>query len=368
MSTCRCNRVAFAPILALATAGIVLGGPPSAMAQDTLSTHSGIHIRVDDSKHNVEVRTKDGTVRSADYVRFGEGVHVKPDEHIMGDVVVFANNLLVEGKVTGDCVVIGGDLKVAPGATVDGEVVCIGGTLSLGDSSQVEMSATSVWGDLDKSESSTVGGEVSVISGPSIKTDIDFGGAGSSIWKFFTRLVWVIVLVFLGIMVYYIFPSRMRRLADTIEHRGLVSFLAGLAGWILWLPVFILLCVTLVGIPVALLLIVLTPIMTLVGYLGVAMSVGRKTGSHASGAAAGGVGTMLVGIILLEGSVLLGTFFRALPSVFHLLGVILTVIGLSVIFIAGTMGFGAFLMTRFRPEQRPPDVPPAQGPPPVFNP
>jgi cytoskeletal protein CcmA (bactofilin family) len=366
MSTCRCKRVAGAPILAVATAGIFLGGLQTAFAQDSTGNSPRVHIRVNDDNNGVTIRTKDGVVRTADYVRFGEKVHVKPDEHINGDVVVIANDLLVEGRVTGDCVAIGGDLRLAPGAIVDGEVVCIGGTLTLSDSAQVEMSATSVWGDLEKSDSATVGGEVSVIGGPRIEIGGDsfnFGEAGSGIWRFVTRLVWILVLIFLGIMVYYIFPSRMRRLADTVEHRGLVSFLAGLAGWILWLPVFILLCVTLVGIPVALLLILLTPIMALVGYLGVALSVGRKTGARLFGGAASGVGTMLMGVFLLEGSILFGNFFRAFPSVFQLLGLILTVIGISVIFIAGTMGFGAFLMTRFRPEQAPPSGMAAPPPP-----
>jgi hypothetical protein len=72
---------------------------------------------------------------------------------------------------------------------------------------------------------------------------------------------------------------------------------------------------------------------------------------------------MLMGVFLLEGSILFGNFFRAFPSVFQLLGLILTVIGISVIFIAGTMGFGAFLMTRFRPEQAPPSGMAAPPPP-----
>lgn len=370
MSTCRFKRAPFAPVLAFATAGVVLAGLQPVLAQDTGTERPRVQIRVNDDDTGFEVQTDQGTIRAADYVRFGESVHVGPDEHIVGDIVVIANGLLVEGKVSGDCVVIGGDLELAPRAIVDGEVVCIGGTLTLGDSSRVEMNVTNVWGHLKMAASSEVGGELSDIQGPGLNLDVDFDGFGSNIWSFFTRLIWILVLVFLGVMVYYIFPSRMRRLADTVEHRGLVSFLAGLAGWILWLPVFILLCVTLVGIPVALLLILITPVMALIGYLGVAMSVGRKTGARIFGSVAGGVGTMLIGVFLLEGSILLGNFFRAFPSVFQFLGVILTVIGCSVIFIAATMGFGAFLMTRFRPEAQVPAAAGAAPPPgsPPFGP
>ena len=79
--------------------------------------------------------------------------------------------------------------------------------------------------------------------------------------------------------------------------------LAGLAGWILWLPMFILLCVTIVGIPVAILLIFLTPVLVLLGYVAAGFVVGEK-GLRLFGD--GGLyKRMFTGLLFLEGALLL---------------------------------------------------------------
>jgi hypothetical protein len=167
-----------------------------------------------------------------------------------------------------------------------------------------------------------------------------------SLWEFLTRIVWVFILVGLGVVSFQIFPSRMARIAETVDQRGLVSFLAGLAGWVLWLPVFILLCITVVGIPVAILFFFVTPIMMVLGYLAVARVSGAKVGRAGTGSA------ILAGVFLLESAVLICHLFSLFGSFFELLAVILCVIGWCVIFVAATMGYGAILITRFRPEER----------------
>jgi hypothetical protein len=172
-----------------------------------------------------------------------------------------------------------------------------------------------------------------------------------SLWSFLRRAIWVLILAALGVLAFHLFPTRMQYLAKTVQGRGLVAFLAGLAGWILWLPMFILLCVTIVGIPVAVLLIFLTPVLVLLGYVAAGFVAGEK-GLRLFGEG-GFYKRMLTGLVLLEGALLLGRLMGVLGSVFDVLGLVLAVIGHCVIFIAITVGFGAVLMTRFRPEPTP---------------
>jgi hypothetical protein len=113
--------------------------------------------------------------------------------------------------------------------------------------------------------------------------------------------------------------------------------------------VFIALVITIVGIPVAIMLIFLTPLLVLFGYAGVAQVVGEGMGSRFLGS--GGLRrSIFVGLIILEGSVLLARMFGVIGSVFGILAVLFGLVGYTVIFVATTMGFGAVIMTRFRPE------------------
>jgi hypothetical protein len=193
--------------------------------------------------------------------------------------------------------------------------------------------------------------------------------SGSRVLGFFGRIVWVLLLIGMGLLAFSLFPTRMARLSNTVQHRGLVTFLAGMAGWILWLPAVVLLCITLVGIPVAILFIVFTPIMALLGYLAVAEIVGKRLVERLNFAPATGTKIMFVGIVALESAVLLGKFLGLLGSFLHYFGMLLAVLGWSIIFVAVTMGFGAFLITRFRAAETPPIEAPALVPPaPPSNP
>lgn len=317
------------------------------------------------------------STKSADHVRFGESIRVRPDERIDGDVVSIGGTVVVEGEVTGDAVAVGGRVEIADRAKVAGDVVSVGGDVSIGDSAQVFGDAVSVWGGMDIASTAVVSGEQVQVGGLGFapKLGFPFGIArrdtGHDLWSFIRRAVWVLVLVGLGVLAYTLFPTRMRRLSGAAESRGLVAFLAGFAGLILWLPAFVLLCVTIIGIPVALLLIFLTPVAMLLGYLAVAEAAGRRLLRGRSNVSAPSlVMTVGAGILALEGILLAAGFLRAFGSAFDLLGSILGLVGWSVIAIAVTMGFGAFLMTRFRAEREPVEtaatlVPPGSPPPPV---
>lgn len=373
--------VAFVTVVAVAA--VVLSGASSfarAQGPDSTGAKPRVHLTInagsedtsDDSGVRITIDS-DRTTSAADYVRFGDNVHIKPGQRVAGDVVAIGGNIFVEGEVEGDCVAVGGSLHLGPGAQVGGEAVCIGGTLTLDDDSTVKNDVVSVWGTIDRAPTSEVGGQITEVTGP-LRLDIPgaiFGfdhGMRYGTWEFLGRLVWLFILIGIGIVAFHLFPSRMDNLADTVQRRGFVSFLAGLAGFILWLPVFVLLCVTLVGIPLALLLLPLTVCGALLGYVAVARVVGSRRGTL-------GVGTSILrGTVFLEGTLLLGLFLSIFGSVFEFLGFILGVIGWSVVSVTATIGWGAFLITRFRPQPadvyaRPaPPPPPPYGPPPSYPP
>jgi hypothetical protein len=354
-----------------------LGETPAAGEEGTPSRSVRLTLGADDKDEpGVVVHVDRSRVtKSADYVRFGENIHIRPDERIAGDVVVIGGSILVEGSVSGDCVAVGGGIELRPGARVTGSVVGVAGTVLVADSTDVLGDVVSVWGNLDVADPLSVGGEQVEVRGLG-GVHVPFGpfGAGlfggprgmlTDFWSFLRRLFWVVILAGLGVLAFQIFPSRMQRITDIGENRGLVAFLAGFAGWILWLPAFLLLTITIIGIPLAILLLFLTPVFVLLGYVAVAASVGQKLNVRFAGKHMSGWKAVLLGVFALEGTLLVARLIGVFGSIFDYFGWILAVIGYCVIFIAGTTGFGAFLMSRFRSL---PPAPAGTAPPPPMGP
>jgi hypothetical protein len=380
------RRSSSKPFLWLVAGALALGAAgaeasprdTTSSSEDSTGRHPNVRMRINvGDKDLVNVQVADSEMRQADYVRFGENINIGPEERMSGDVVAIGGNITVEGKVDGDCVSMGGNVTLKQGAEVEGDVVCMGGTLTLGDSVQVGSDAVSLWGRLKASPSAKVSGHLSEVGvGPAFPPVGIFNheqSAGTRVLRFLGRIVWVFLLIGMGILAFSVFPTRMQRMTDTIHHRGLVAFLAGMAGWILWVPAVVLLCITLVGIPVAILLIVFTPIMALLGYLAVAEIVGKRVVERMGSLPAVTTKNIFYGVLALEGAVLIGKLLGMVGSFLKVFGTLLAVIGWSVIFVAITMGFGAFLITRFRaavipPIEAPPMMPPAPQVPPQSYP
>src|SRR5262245_16630904 len=66
---------------------------------------------------------------NGDLVRFGENVTVPAGRTVMGDVVVIGGNVDVYGNVTGDAVAVGGSVRVHPGGSLRGQAITIGGAV-----------------------------------------------------------------------------------------------------------------------------------------------------------------------------------------------------------------------------------------------
>jgi hypothetical protein len=371
--------------------GLAVWGAPAGAQPDTAAVRGDtaavqvdgddvqIRFDMDGRRRGILISVDDDRVRTADHVRFGESIHVAANEHILGDVVaVGGGGITVEGVVDGDCVAIGTSLRLGPGAKVAGEVVCVGGTLTLEDSAQVGLDAVSVWGRLKAHPNSVVIGELTEVGGFGVPAEI-FGlgsdlGVAHDVKKLVTRIVWALLLAGLGILAFHLFPTRMERLATTVSERSGVSFLAGMAGWILWLPAFLLLCVTIIGIPVALLLVVFTPIMMLLGYAAVAAVAGDRVNAKLLGGGSAGIAkTLLIGVLTIEAVVIVARVFGVVGSVFDFLGFFLALLGHSIVFVVVTVGFGSFLITRFRPAPAASapavvSAPPSPPPPPAIAP
>jgi hypothetical protein len=209
-----------------------------------------------------------------DAVVYGGDLTVKG--HVEEDAVAFGGNLDIYGHVDGDANAFGGNVVLHPGAMVEGDVASIGGTVTRHEGSQVEGSIQSFGG-----------GQVGAMVARQLKNGIKEeplaeakadvarkakGGVGG-IAGFILRFAALFGLGFLGQL---FFPARMKELSAEIKNRPLQSGLTGLLGILAMIPISVVLAITLIGIPVAVVMWLLVPVVASLGLAVLAGEIGLR--------------------------------------------------------------------------------------------
>ncbi|MEK7315740.1 MAG: hypothetical protein AAB011_06135 [Candidatus Eisenbacteria bacterium] len=295
-----------------------------------------------------------------DYVRFGEDITIAEGRVIDGDVVAMGGSVTVLGRVKGNAVSVGGTVHVKGKGVVEGDVVSLGG------------------GGVQTSDSASIGGsDVSV-------GKVDFGhmkrmwpviGAagllGTGAWLV-ELLVGLMITLFLAWISLLLFRERLEYAAGVVHERFGRSMAMGLLGWVLLvlaIPVgiialvltgviaIVILCITIIGIPVALLLVVAL----IIGVIGIVMGViyaaflayltgamflgrrvfGNRVGTKPLLAIAAGV--LLIAALKAAAEVVGALSFFAFHPVGMAFGFAASLLG----FIIATAGLGAFIGVRF---------------------
>ena len=126
------------------------------------------------------------------------------------------------------------------------------------------------------------------------------------------------------------------------------SILLGFAAHIVFLPLFVLLCVTIIGIPIAF---IVQPIAyfvaSIMGFAGVSLFVGTKIHRGSSLTLATPMAKIIVGALAIELALILAWFLTLGGSVLLPLFWLFQLIGWIIISVAGMAGLGAAAWTRF---------------------
>ena len=286
-------------------------------------------------------RDRDRIVRSGDKVRFGSGISVDEDEIVNGDVVSIFGSARVDGQVTGDTVVVLGDLTLGPDARVE--------------------NVTVVGGELRRSSGARVTGELVEVGFGRLSRDwfdwddrprMRFGlpeGAGMA-WTLF-RLMFLALIV---AAVVFVAPATVRRVAGQVEVAPWKAGLLGFGIQILFIPVLVVLVVVLavsiIGIPFLLLIpfVILGFIVaSLVGFAGVAFEIGRWVKSR-GGTASGNMFAMaLLGVVVIIAFALIGRGVALGGGLFSLFAAVVLVCAFLIEYAAWTVGMGAAALAGF---------------------
>lgn len=243
--------------------------------------------------------------------KVGGNVEIESGQTVV-DVNAVMGNVTIRGHVTGDVAAVMGDVTVCPEGRVDGNINVVGGTVN-------------------KEPGSFVGGNVSTVG---------LGGS-ERFWRIIGGFPFegpIIILVFAGALLLHallaaaivaLFPARMQMIADTSVERPWWSLLYGLIGWALIVPVTILLVLTCIGIPFVFFEFVLVFCAWVAGATGIKLAVGRKIGVALNRPIESAVLAAVIGSVLLS-------LLKAIPFV-----------GVAVVLVLVTLGFGAVIMTGF---------------------
>jgi hypothetical protein len=222
--------------------------------------------------------------RGSDRTVMGGNVKI-PKGETARDVTVFGGNVDIEGDVTGDVTVFGGRAEVHSGAHVKGDATVFGGTLRLDDGSEVGGDVSTIGGSLSRDPGASVGGDVLDKGGSSEDEEGDDepstaptekpgapagGGHGAAATAVVDHHRWLrrsvqstldgvrlaAVLFVLGTLMLALAGRRMDALRGEIATRPMRSLAMGLLGAFCGTVLLIALCVTVIGIPIAMCVVV----------------------------------------------------------------------------------------------------------------
>jgi len=250
-----------------------------------------------------------------DRVTFGGDAIVRQGE-VVSDLVTMGGDAVVEGEVLGDVVTMGGDLTVMPTGRVHGETVTMGGAISVEPGASTGGSPAGLDGGL------RIGPEFVT---PSVPDPIR--SLGHWIGDLVSSLLSYALLFLLGLVLMGVARERLDALQVVIIRRPFRAFGHGLLGFVGAIVAIVILCITIIGIPAAIVLGVVLPIALYIGMAAAATVLGAalplpQLKERPVMQLAAGVATLFVASLV-------------------------PVVGSVAIAIAALVGLGALVITRF---------------------
>lgn len=247
------------------------------------------------------------------------------------DVVRIGDNATVEWNETvSNFVVIGGDATV--NGTVSEDAVVIGGDLNVGPTGKIHGASVAIFGKIIKDPGAEVSNDTFEFSRYLIPSFI-IPIVGICTLGFF----WVIMLVgftAIFLLIAILFTPRVGRVSFYVEKHFWKSLYYGLIALVLFLPVIIFLIVSVIGIPLIPIVMIALSAATLFGYTAICQLIGLKCFKAIKKSGQPMILEVLVGAVILG-------FITFVP-----------VVGWAIKLLAWLAGLGATAATKFGAFQR----------------
>jgi len=273
-------------------------------------------------------------------IAFGQDVRIERDEEVTDAVVVIGGSATIDGRVRDGVVVVGGNLHLTPTAEVRGDVVLVGGQLTRDAGSQLIGDINYVsFGEWSRRNFGWW---------PTVR----FGGFGR--WLSLAgTLARVSVLGILMAMMLVLARAPVARVGRAALAEPLRALIIGLATEVLFVPALIAgaigLAITIIGIPFVAVLVPIAIVMLVfafvLGFTALACRIGEWVEDRLGWQPGNAFLASAIGFVVLLAPTLLARFVDVASVGAAPLTFLLVTIGLTVEFIAWTMGLGAAIMT-----------------------
>ena len=273
-------------------------------------------------------------------IAIGQDVRVERDEEVSDAAIVIGGSLTIDGRVRDGVLVVGGDLHLSSTADVRGEIVIVGGQITRDAGARQYGTVNYVsFGDWWRREF----GWLPVIRFGEVSRWLSLAGTVAR----------VSVLGVLMVLMLLVARAPVARVGRAVLAEPLRAFVIGFAAELFFVPFLIAgsigLALTIIGIPfVALLVpiaIVLAVFAFVLGFTALACRIGEWVEDRLGWQPGNALVATAIGSMILLGPTLFARFmdiaaWGAGPVTF-----LMVAIGLTVEFIAWTMGLGAAIMT-----------------------
>lgn len=292
---------------------------------------SGISIKgpVDEDLASEDLR--DYREKGTDIIKFGEDVHIEVDEMIRGDVVVFGGDIWVDGIVGGNVVVIGGDIEVREGAEIKGDAVVLGG-------------------ELNEAAGAVIKGERVEIDTFIPFRSIPFISYQPRFFHFFWIPFKLILSLILSLLIVLFLRDRVLRSETHLSANVLkcfgVGFLVVFIGGFTVTILAILLGITIIGIPLAFLLVVSSIGVLIFAWTIAAYGLGEAMRRKMQWQAGNAFLAVLIGTIVLFLPGFIGQSIQVIPFLYPV-GMVFKLIGFFITLFAELAGLGALFLSHF---------------------
>jgi hypothetical protein len=259
---------------------------------------------------------------SSDKQTVGTGNVVVEEDEEVDDAIAYGGSLLVKGRVRGDATAFGGNVHLGPHATVHGDAVAFGGTVERESGAKVHGETLSFGG----SNGGLLGKHP--MSAKSLEKH-----SGSAIPRLLAQFAVYFALGFVFLM---FAPKPMKQIESELRRDPLRCGLTGVLGGAAILGLTVLLTITLVGIPFAVVLLLGAAVGLAMGFSALASEVGMR-------------------LPVLKASRKTQAAVLALGILVFLVVELIPFLGPLVLFCAGCFALGATIRTRFgtRPREFP---------------